>query len=191
MPSPTSLIQARLCLSPILQPLPDLLDILRLRVHGHVPLEINDRLRCLIKLHPQYPTIPDLRSQARIDDQDPLHRGQGPAIILCGNVDPFKVDHDPGQDLTLGDCGEEVRLDLDLAGIHLIQPTLALRFGQNGTSMKWIEDNLFLPRRVFYQEVAGKANPMERHPETPPHLQVNSRNGDGDSGPPVEDLIQK
>ena len=57
--------------------------------------------------------------------------------------------------------------------------------------MKWIEDNLSLPRRVFYQEVAGKANPMERHPETPPHLQVNSRNGDGDSGPPVEDLIQK
>src|SRR3990172_1960781 len=46
--------------------------------------------------------------------------------------------------------------------------------------MKWIEDNLSLPRRVFYQEVAGKANPMERHPETPSHLQVDRRDGDGD-----------
>src|SRR3972149_3325683 len=57
--------------------------------------------------------------------------------------------------------------------------------------MKWIEDNLSLPRRVFYQEVAGKANPMERHPETPSHLQVDRRDGDGDPGPPVKDLIQK
>src|SRR3990172_10745359 len=178
-PSPTSLIQARLCLPPIPQPLPNLLDILRLRVRGHIPLEVGNGLRCLIKLHPQYPTIPDLRSQVRIDDQHPLHRGQGPAVILCGNVDPFEVGQDPGQDLTLGGCGEEVWLDLDLAGIHLIQPTLALRLGQNGASMKRIEDNLSLPRRVFYQEVAGKANPMERQPETPSHLQVNGRNCDG------------
>jgi hypothetical protein len=57
--------------------------------------------------------------------------------------------------------------------------------------MKWIEDNLSLPRRVFYQEVAGKANPMERHPETPSHLQVDRRDGDGNPGPPVKDLVQK
>src|SRR3972149_1207154 len=57
--------------------------------------------------------------------------------------------------------------------------------------MKWIENNLSLPRRVFYQEVAGKANSMERQPETPSHLQVDGRDGDGNPDPPFKDLIQK
>src|SRR3990172_1509529 len=131
IPSPTSLIQARLCLPPIPQPLPNLLDILRLRVRGHIPFEVGNSLRCLIKLHPQYPTIPDLRSQVRIDDQHPLHRGQGPAVILCGNVDPSKVGQDPGQDLTLGGCYEEVWPEPDSPGVYLVQPTLTLLLSQN------------------------------------------------------------
>src|SRR3990172_9015350 len=57
--------------------------------------------------------------------------------------------------------------------------------------MKRIEDNLSLRPRIFYQEVPGKANSMERQPETPSHLQVDGRDGDGNPGPPFKNLIQK